>query len=371
MPPDVRNALAGLLLAAGAFALFGWNEHRIVDRENALEALLDSAIPVRGDAIDDGLEGKLVLVQGPLRGSGPLRDGKVPYEATAVRLRRTVQMYQWETRVEKREETAPDGIKRTVESEIFTRVWSEEPIETSGRDASHANPEFPFETATFDAEAPRVGSYRVPAELVSAIDAWQAVPAVDAVAGRARLGRPVFAKGTYYFVGEDPDAPQVGDLRVAHQIVPEGITVSAIGKQAGHALAAFEFRGELIEPSLLEGEHGAREIYQAGPASSRPLAWVARVASVVLVCLAFFLLLGPFVRLRERQDVLGDLARAGAVLTSLVLGLSIPLVVAGAIWIAAGQYLGIGLVVLGVGILALGIRGRVAAGRARRPKIAA
>jgi len=122
VPPDVRNALAGLLLAAGAFALFGWNEHRIVDRENALEALLDSAIPVRGDAIDDGLEGKLVLVQGPLRGSGPLRDGKVPYEATAVRLRRTVQMYQWETRVEKREETAPDGTKRTVESEIFTRV---------------------------------------------------------------------------------------------------------------------------------------------------------------------------------------------------------------------------------------------------------
>jgi hypothetical protein len=363
----VRNAIAGFLLVAGALAFFGWNEHRTVDRAKALAATLESAVTVREGRVDEALEGQLVRVEGNITGSGPLRDGKIPYETNALRLRRTVQMFQWEERKEKREETGPDGQSRTVESETYTRVWSETPIDSSGFVArSHVNPELPFETVAFDAEAPKIGGYRIPAELIGSIDEWEPVPAEDRFAGRASLGRPVYAKGDYYFVGTDPDRPEIGDLRVAHQIVPEGILASAIGQQRGHALEAFPFRDELIEPSLLTGAHDAHALYASGPSSSRPLVWIGRAGGLLLGCLGFFLILGILPRFRTREDVLGDFARAGIVVSSAVLGVAGALIVAGAVWLAERQYWGGVFLTAGVLILVVGLRQRSSAGRARR-----
>jgi hypothetical protein len=365
---ELRNALAGLLLAVGSLAFLGWNEHRTVDREMALAALLDSAVTVREGRVDEALNGKLVLVEGQLLGSGPLRDGKIPYETKALRLRRTVQMYQWEARQETREETGPDGQTRTVESQSYTRVWSEGRIESDEFEVkTHANPEFPFETRIFDAEAPKIGAHRIPSELIGSIDAWEPVPAEDHVAGRAKIGRPVYAKGDYFFVGSDPNSPEIGDLRVAHQIVPEGIVASAIGQQSGHALTAFKFRDETIEPSLLAGTHDAHALYAAGPSDSRPLVWIGRVGGALLACLAFFLVLGVLPRHREKEGLIGDFARAGILISSVVLGLSISLIVAGSIWVSQGLYLGGAFLTLGALILVLGLKQRLSLGRSRAP----
>src|SRR5690606_2992723 len=128
-------------------------------------------------------------------------------------------------------------------------------------------------------------------------------------AGRASVGRPVYARGEFYFVGSDPNNPEIGDLRVAHQIVPEGIEASAIGQQRGHALTAFQFRDESIEPSLLAGIHDAHALYASGPSASKPLVWIGRAGGAILACLAFFLVLGILAQHREREGALGDLAR--------------------------------------------------------------
>jgi hypothetical protein len=364
----VRNALAGLLLLAGALTLFGWSELRTVDRAKALAATLDSAITVREGRVDESLEGQLVLVEGALTGSGPLRDGKIPYEAKVLRLRRTVQMFQWEERKEKRDETGPDGQTRTVESETYTRVWSDTPIDSSDFVAkAHVNPELPFETVVFDSEAPKIGGYRIPAELIGSIDEWEPVAAEDRFAGRASLGRPVYAKGEYYFVGTDSDRPEIGDLRVAHQIVPEGVVASAIGRQSGHALEAFPFRDERIEPSLLVGVHDAHTLYESGPSASRPLVWIGRVGGLLLACLGFFLVLGLMPRFRAQEGFFGDFARAGILASSVVLGVSVALIVAGAVRLAERQYGGgVSLVAVGVLILVVGLRQRSAAGRNAR-----
>lgn len=367
-----RPLLGGAALFIAALILLVSNEDRALDRESALAARLSSAILAPADELDETLEGKLIHLEAPLLASAPLRDHRIPVEIHALRLDRRVQMYQWDAQKTTREEISPSGEKGRVEVESYAKIWSEEVIDSSKfADTIHANPAFPFRSHRFEVSSPRLGKLRVPVDVIRRLSSYEILPAdpeIATLAEEATLGRAIAARGDHYYVGESPEAPQIGDLRVIYRYIPEGILASGIGQQLGDTLSAFSFRDETLPSVVLPGSHTAHALFASSP---DPFArWVNLIRGLALLLLigALFIVFQALTELRAREGWFGDLLHGGAALNSLVFGLGLGVSIIGIVWIAAAHYAGLAFIVLGLGIAIFGGRHRLHAGAKTRSR---
>ena len=103
-------------------------------------SLVVSADPARVDPANDG---KLVHVSGDLKPGAPLTDPDFTVSATALRLVRTVEMYQWKEEIEDRDAQELGGSEETVTTYEYHRVWSESRNDSSRfkRPEGHINPQ--------------------------------------------------------------------------------------------------------------------------------------------------------------------------------------------------------------------------------------
>lgn len=89
-------AIFGVVLFLASFPLLWWNEGRAVDRMRDLEEGQAAAVSVQSDRVDAGNEGKLVHTTGTATTDEELADEALGVKAVGLRLRRSVEMFQWE-----------------------------------------------------------------------------------------------------------------------------------------------------------------------------------------------------------------------------------------------------------------------------------
>lgn len=137
----------------------------------------------------------------------PVVDPDYGVQVDALGLRREVQMWQWQR----------DG-------EGFRGVWSAEPIDASDFPPAYANPgEAPYGSAQWYAGQVHLAGRRLSPELIASLPGWEPVPAERAAAALAPNLAVVFQPDAGWLSSSaDPDAPDIGDLRVRWQQLPGG-----------------------------------------------------------------------------------------------------------------------------------------------------
>ena len=91
----ISGVLFGILLFLGSFILLTWNEGRAIHRAKTLDLGAKQVISISPDAPLPANEGKLVHLTGTAEAGGPVTDKVFGITATALKLRRDVEMYQW------------------------------------------------------------------------------------------------------------------------------------------------------------------------------------------------------------------------------------------------------------------------------------
>ena len=92
---SIVAVLFGLILLVGSSVLLFWNEGRAVQTERSLAEGRGLVVTIEPARVDPANEGKLVHVNGEVKAVAPLRDPEFRVAVTALRLIRTVEMYQW------------------------------------------------------------------------------------------------------------------------------------------------------------------------------------------------------------------------------------------------------------------------------------
>ena len=93
---SITGLLFGLLLTVGSFPLLWWNEGRSVKTYQGLVEGEKVAITVPADAIDAANDGKLIHLNGHAEAKTPAADPTFGVNMPGtVKLRRTVEMFQW------------------------------------------------------------------------------------------------------------------------------------------------------------------------------------------------------------------------------------------------------------------------------------
>ncbi len=345
-------ALVGLLLFLASFALLYWNEGRAVDAITGLDAGARAVVSVAVDRLDPAMDGRLVHVTGTPAITGPAVDPVFKVGGgDAMRLRRTVEMYQWQEHEHTRTEKHIGGGETRTTTYTYQKEWSEQPIDSARfkQPAAHANPAMPGRSAVFDAATISLGAFRLDNSLISQMDAFK--PVVPGAADGIRSFRLV---GDRLYRGGSPDAPAVGDVRIAFGVVAVQ-PVSVVAGQIGSTLAPFSGRNGYIIDRLDLGTRGAAQMFHEAQAEEAMLTWILRGVGFLMMLFGLLMMSAPLSWLVSVLPFLDTLVGIAAFFVALVLAIPLTLITIAIAWLAHRPLLGIGLVAAGI-LVAAGLR---------------
>ncbi len=345
------GVLIGLLLIPGSAWMLFWNEGRAVQTSRSLSegaAALQAAEPGR---VDPAMEGRLVHVSGPLAVAGALRDPDFGVQADrALRIVRSVEMYQW--REESRSETRTNlgGSQETVTTYSYTRAWSAQQVDSSRfrQPEGRFNPQMRYTARDTVAPEARLGARRLTDAQLRGLGEARPLP-LDASTFMAPAGAMVVDGGLY--VGRNPQSPQIGDLRIRFSVVPAE-TASVVAAQRGDGFAPYQTRAGDRVMMLRTGEVPAAAMFQSAEEGNTIMTWALRVFGVFLMFTGFSMIFRPLSVVGSVVPVIGSILGAGTGLVAGILTFVIAPVVIAVAWIFYRPLIGILVLVVGLAVAA-------------------
>lgn len=363
-----KGVAFGALLVIAAIPLLFWNEGRAVERQKTLEEGGGAVISVASDAIDSSNEGALVHVSGTADSDAMLVDPVFGVSAEALKLRRTVEMYQWQETASSETKDKLGGGQETVTTYTYSLGWSERVIDSSGfkEPTGHQNPDsMPYESGETVAEPVTLGDFTLSPSLVRAIGGHAPLDLPEDVPAPVGLGAAMVKQQNGFYIGGDPASPQVGDLRVSFAAVMP-TEVSVIAQQTGGTFAPYRGEAGGTIELIVPGVKTAEEMILAAEESNRLLTWILRVAGFLIAFVGLTTVLRPLSVLADVVPVIGRVVGAGTGFIALLLAAALSLTVGSIAWVFYRPVVGLAILAAVAAIVAAVV---VLLRKAKRPEV--
>ncbi|QQL46302.1 TMEM43 family protein [Sulfuriroseicoccus oceanibius] len=347
---SIKGIFVGLVLIVIAVVLLGWNEGRSVERYKTLKEGGGAVLSVASDSIDSSHDGQLVHTSGLATSDDRPADPEFGLSTGGLKLVRTVEMYQWKENEEKETRKKLGGGTETVTTYSYVKEWSEQLQRSADfkQAEDHVNPtEMRVQSARFTAKPVTLGAYTLADHQVSKINGAEGytLPAdyqVPATFGQAT------ASGSTIFIGADPAAPVVGDLRVSFQEVPEQ-EVSVVAAQVSDTFEPYQTEAGGTISLLERGTVSAKAMFETAQENNKVMTWVLRVVGLVMMFIGFNMLMAPLSVLADVVPFIGNLVGAGTAFVALLLAAVTGLITIAVAWIVFRPVLAVALLV-GAGV---------------------
>ena len=347
-----KGILVGLLMFIAAFPLIFWNESRAISTHQALEEGQGAVVSVEADAIDPDNEGELIHVTGDVTVSDALSDPVFGVtESDVIRLRRTVEMYQWEENQRTERRTAADGSEERVTVYTYEETWSDRLIDSDRfEESGYTNPgSMPYETETIDQPEATLEAFTLSSRYVAQFDDFTSRPVTSDDLDRADANGFQTHDGRFY-QSDAPTNPEVGDVRVQFEYVPvQHATIVAAQSGSGFSPYITSNNNEL--EFVRTGEVSAGAIFSDAIASNRELTWGLRGLAFALMVGGLSLVFKPMAVLADVIPFLGRLARSGISFISIGIAAPLYLTATALAWLAARPLLGGALLVAALALM--------------------
>jgi len=344
----IKGVLVGTVLFAVAFPLLFWNEGRAVKRFKTLKEGGGLVVSVAADRVDAANAGRLIHVSGKADTAATLADPVFGVSAPALKLKRAVEMYQWQEDVKSETKKKTGGSAETVKTYTYRKTWSSSLHRSSDfkQPDGHQNPEaFAYASTLLTADTVTLGAFRLSPSLVGMIGNFTPLPvSPDSLLPEGAAVKAVLHGGGFY-LGANPSEPKVGDLRVTFEVA-RPTEVSVIAKQAGESFEPYLTQaGGTIE--LLElGAVPAAAMIQKAQDSNRMLTWLLRLAGFLLMLIGLNMIFRPLSVLADVLPFLGSLVGAGTGLIAFLLAALFSLATIAVAWLVYRPLVGGGLLMI-------------------------
>ncbi|MCL7488102.1 MAG: TMEM43 family protein [Desulfobulbaceae bacterium] len=316
-----KGIVAGIILIAIAFFLLFWNEGRAVKRYQTLKEGGGVVVSVSADTVDAANQGKLVHLTGKAETGEILEDSVFGISASAIKLKRNAEMYQWQQESKSEERKKLGGGTETVTTYSYNKVWSPDLISSGSFKESegHQNPgQMPFQSEEQVAGHVTVGAFTLSPSLVGKINAYTPVTLSSEYVLPESLKDKAQLSSTTVYVGQDPANPRIGDVRVSFQEV-RPMDISLVSSQVNDTFEPYHAKtGGSIE--LLQiGTHSAEGMFQQAQKSNTIMTWVLRVVGLALMFTGFRMVLAPLSVFADVVPIVGTIVGAGTGFIALLI----------------------------------------------------
>ena len=360
---SIKGVLFGLLLFIVAFPCLAWNEYRSVTEWQQLQAGRGAVMSVEADTIDPANEGELVHITGKATTDETLTDAQFGVSENAIKLERSVEMYQWKQNTEKEKRKKVGGGTETVTTYTYEQVWAPDLISSSKfkEPEGHQNPTaMPFEGESFRAKKVTLGAFDLSDGLIASIDAWEDIEvSPEAISGLPEpLQEQAQSHDGGFYIGTNPTSPSIGDLRVQFEVVRPTV-VTVVAGQDNTTLDKWETPVGGTLSMLQVGTKSADQMFTAAEESSVALTWGLRIGGFFAMFIGLTMILRPFTVMADVIPVFGSIVSLGAGVVACGLSSFLSLGTIAVSWIAVRPILGIALCSISilalVGLIVVGI----------------
>ncbi|MFK5923608.1 MAG: TMEM43 family protein [Verrucomicrobiota bacterium] len=360
----LKGILFGIILVAIAFFLLFWNEGRAVKRHKALQEGSSKVVAVASDQLDAKHDGHLVHLTGKAETDEKLTDPVFGVGATALKLERDVEIYQWQESVSSKQKKKLGGGTETVKSYSYALEWSSRLVNSSEFNVQegHVNgTDMLYSSDRWQAGKVKLGAFLLSPALVAKINDTSPVDVGDGKMLPQDLQESVKVVAGGFYVGADSASPKVGDLRVSFKSV-KPVEVSVVSVQKGRSLVPYKTADGSEVELLQTGNHTAEEMFKKAEADNVMLAWMLRGGGFLLMMIGFNMMFKVASVLADVIPMLGGVVGAGTGIIAFLLAACLSLVTIAIAWVFYRPVLGVTLLVLAIGLIVLVIK-KVNAGR--------
>ncbi len=351
----IKGVVFGLVLFAIAFPLLFWNEGRAVQEYKTLREGGGAVVPVKSDRVDPANAGKLIHVTGQATADSTLSDAVFGVSAKALKLKRAVEMYQWEEKSQSETKKKLGGGTETVTTYTYAKTWSSGTIDSADfkEPSGHQNPgSMPYESSEQVAQPITLGAFTVSPSLVGRIDDFEPLSLGAGTAVPESLKYKAKLQGTGFYVGVDPASPQVGDTRVEFSVA-RPTEVSVIAQQAGNSFAPYKAAAGGTIELLQTGVHSADSMIKAAQEANKVLAWILRGVGFLVMLMALNMILRPFSVAADVVPFVGRIVGAGTGFISFLVAAALSLTTIAIAWIFYRPLIGLTIVAVTVALIAI------------------
>ena len=354
----------GLVLFFVAFPLLFWNEGRAVDRFNALEEGSGAVISVTSEQVNAANDKKLVHLSGFADTNETLVDKEFGVSENALKLRREVQLYQWQENKSTEKKKKLGGGEKTVTTYSYEKVWSDALIDSSMfHKSGYDNPRnIAFRKQTSTAQNVSLDAFALSPELVRKVRNYQSITIEPN--SNTKLPDNTKAHAGGYYIGTDPTQPEVGDLKVSFsKVAPQ--EVSVVAQQSGTSFETYTTSNDGSILLLETGQVDAQAMFQTAITENTILTWALRGAGLFCMFTGLCLFFRPISVFADVVPIFGDIAGAGIGLVSFMLAVTLSAITIAVAWVLFRPVIGIALLVFAIAAIWL-VRKRLKAARTRK-----
>ncbi len=351
----LSGIIFGLVFFLAAFPLLFWNEGRAVKERKTLEEGAGVVVSIDADGINPKNDGKLIHITAMANTDETLTDPEFGIKVNALKLKRSVEMYQWEESSESETQKKLGGGTETVTTYSYNKIWSGTLINSSifKKPAGHQNPKsMPYGPLQKTANHIRLGAFTLSGSLAEKISNYSELTIdEDTELSKAVREKSLRHNGGLYF-GDDPLSPDIGDTQVYFKVARPA-TVSLIAQQTGKTFAPYSTEAGGDIELLQTGAHRADAMIKKAQKRNMLITWGIRLGGIILMTLGLVTVLRPLAVLADVVPLLGRIVTAGAGLVSFLTALVLSLITIAIAWIAYRPFLGIVLAAGALGVTLL------------------
>jgi hypothetical protein len=360
-----KGIIVGIIFFLAAFVLLFWNEYHAVKTYKTLKEGSGAVVSV--NSFDPANAGKLVHVSGKAVTEATLADPVFGMSANALKLRRKVEMHQWHESVREETKKKLGGSTETVKTYSYSKIWSENSISSSSfkKPEGHENPgSMPYQSEGRMADKVTLGAFTLPPSLVSQISSSQPLPVSSTIPLPEELAGKAKRHDGGFYLGNDPAAPQVGDVRITFEIVPQQ-EVSVIAQQAGSSFVPYQTKAGGTIELLQDGIKTAEAMFQKAQSDNALMTWILRAVGFVLMFAGLSMMFKLLSVIADVLPFLGGIVETGTGVIAFLIAGVLSLLTIAAAWIISRPLLGAGLLAAAVALAVL-VKGKL--GRTKMPQ---
>jgi hypothetical protein len=351
------GAIVGIVLFLGSFALLFWNEGRSVQTHRSLSEGSKAVVSVSSDRVSDANEGKLIHFSGSAITPDTLKDEDFNVSVNAVKLKRTVEMFQWKEKSESKTEKKMGGGEETTTTYSYSKAWSDELISSSDfkRTAGHENPAaMLYNSYTKAAGEVRVGDFSLADVFIDKMGDFEELSIRETAIPQKMK---VSVVGNAIYTGADPQSPKIGDLRISFSVVRPA-AMSVVGMQSGKTLGSYQTKAGKPLALLQTGTIDAAEMFTTAQKENAMLTWVLRLVGFIMMIIGLMAISKPLAVLGDFLPFIGNVIGFATGVAAVLISLALSIITIAIAWIYYRPILGVPLLAVGIAVLVLGYKSR-------------
>jgi Transmembrane protein 43 len=353
MGKSITGILIGGILALVAFPVLWWNEGRSVKTAKGLEEGAKITIEADAASVSPANESKLVHVIGKVETKDRLADPEFGFTTEGqVKLKRYVEIYQWQEDKNTKTKTKLGGGEETVTTYTYSKGWDHKVHESSSfhNSLGHSNPQPMVRDEVFTIPSATLGAYRLSDELLNVWSDFKPhpLPAIDGLPETLK-GKATIADG-WLILSSKPGETTVGDARVKYESIPVG-EASVLARQVRDTFESFATSYGTSIARITSGASSKDAMFASAQSENTVLTWIFRAGSFIAMFIGLALVLAPLKVLADVVPFIGSVVGFGTTFMAFILSTIGTCITIALAWLYYRPLLGISLLLVAGGAL--------------------